>query len=145
MTGAGCAAPRRAWAGRGAAPRPTHRVAGWDAVLSALADPLIELGAHSLGHPALSALPAAEQEREIVTARERLESRLGAGRVASFSYPFGDHGRETRGIVDRAGYRYACGGRIDVVRAGADRLLLPRLHAPDVGGPGFERWIGRWL
>ena len=71
--------------------------------------------------------------------------RLGAGRVASFSYPFGDHGRETRGIVDRAGYRYACGGRIDVVRAGADRLLLPRLHAPDVGGPGFERWIGRWL
>jgi glycosyltransferase involved in cell wall biosynthesis/peptidoglycan/xylan/chitin deacetylase (PgdA/CDA1 family) len=135
----------RAWAGRAETPRPTHRVAVWDAVLNALADPLIELGAHTLGHPALSTLTAEEQRHEITAARVALEARIGAGRVASFSYPFGDHGRETRGIVDRAGYRYACAGRIDVVRPGTDRLLLPRLHVPDVGGAEFRRWLGRWL
>lgn len=135
----------RAWAGRGPAHRASHRVAGWDVVLDAISEPLIELGAHTVGHPALSALSADLQREEIAAARERLEERLGAGRVLSFSYPFGDHGPGTPELVRQAGYRFACTGSRGVVRSGCDPFLLPRLQVPDIEGAEFERWLGRWV
>jgi peptidoglycan/xylan/chitin deacetylase (PgdA/CDA1 family) len=135
----------RGWAGREPARRTSHRLATWEAILEARSEPLLELGAHTIGHPALSALSTDLQREEIAAARNRLEERIGAGRVKSFSYPFGDHGPGTPALVREAGYRYACAGSRGVVQSGTDPLLLPRLHVPDVGGTEFRRWLGRWL
>ena len=73
------------------------------------ARPGVEIGAHTLSHPALALLPAVEQERELTVARARLEELLGRP-VTLLAYPFGkpdDVSEETRNLARRAGYRAA--------------------------------------
>lgn len=71
--------------------------------------PGVEIGAHTLSHPSLALLPAAEQERELATGRTRLEEMLGRP-VTLLAYPFGKPGdvsEETETLARRAGYRAA--------------------------------------
>lgn len=71
--------------------------------------PGVDIGAHTLSHPSLALLPAAEQERELVEARTRLEELLGRP-VTLLAYPFGKPGdvsEETEALARRAGYRAA--------------------------------------
>lgn len=71
--------------------------------------PGVEIGAHTLSHPSLALLPAAEQERELAVARTRLEELLGRP-VTLLAYPFGKPGdvsEETEALARRAGYRAA--------------------------------------
>ena len=49
----------------------------------------IEIGAHSVSHPRLSRLTAAQVEREIADSQARLEDAVGRP-VRGFAYPFGD-------------------------------------------------------
>ena len=65
-----------------------------------------ELGAHSLTHPPLPGLEAADREREIAAARVRLETDFNV-RVQTFAYPFGLYGDADRRAVAAAGYRLA--------------------------------------
>ena len=71
--------------------------------------PHVEIGAHTLSHPSLALLPAAEQERELAGAKARLEELLGRP-VTLLAYPFGKPGdvsEETEDLARRAGYRAA--------------------------------------
>jgi peptidoglycan/xylan/chitin deacetylase (PgdA/CDA1 family) len=71
--------------------------------------PGVEIGAHTLSHPSLALLPAAEQERELRESRARLEEAIGRP-VTLLAYPFGKPGDvtdETAGFARRAGYRAA--------------------------------------
>ena len=71
--------------------------------------PGVEIGAHTLSHPSLALLPAAEQERELAESRSRLEELLGRP-VTLLAYPFGKPGdvsEETEVLARRAGYRAA--------------------------------------
>jgi peptidoglycan/xylan/chitin deacetylase (PgdA/CDA1 family) len=71
--------------------------------------PGVEIGAHTLSHPSLALLPAAEQERELREARTRLEEAIGRP-VTLLAYPFGKPGDvsdETAQLARRAGYRAA--------------------------------------
>ena len=71
--------------------------------------PGVEIGAHTLSHPSLALLPAAEQERELAAGRTRLEEML-ARPVTLLAYPFGKPGdvsEETETLARRAGYRAA--------------------------------------
>jgi len=88
-----------------------------------------ELGGHTVSHPILSTVGAAEQEAEIRTSRERIAEELGSPPV-SFAYPNGsarDFGDETVSAVERAGFRAACTTVRGSNRPGCDLLRLRRI------------------
>lgn len=51
----------------------------------------MHLGGHTVSHPLLARLPAAEQHRQIVGCRDRIEAELGEP-MRYFSYPYGSEG-----------------------------------------------------
>ena len=103
---------------------------------------LVEIGAHSVTHPLLSKLSEAEQAREIQGSKSVLEA-LGNS-VRGFSYPNGSYSPQTRDLVKKHGYDYACTSRQAAVRQTSDRYQLPRIWAPNVDGDEFRRWIAVW-
>jgi peptidoglycan/xylan/chitin deacetylase (PgdA/CDA1 family) len=94
------------------------------------ASDLIEIGAHSVTHAALSSLPVDAQREEIVHSKTRL-AQLTGREVTSFAYPFGDLGEPTAALVRDAGFRAACTTEAAVVRVGTDAMQLPRLAVGD--------------
>jgi peptidoglycan/xylan/chitin deacetylase (PgdA/CDA1 family) len=76
------------WAGAESAGRSTHRSLSLEEVAALARGKLIEVGAHTMTHPALSALPVASQREEIQRSKARLEDILGQP-VTSFAYPYG--------------------------------------------------------
>jgi len=113
--------------------------------LRLLADsPLIDIGAHTLTHPMLDALPAAEQVAEIQQSKRVLEETLNRA-VKHFAYPYGACGPETPGLVAAAGFECACLASGGVFSADADLFRLPRMQVRDWDGAGFSRRLVRWL
>lgn len=117
----------------------------WDE-LRDLAARGFEIGSHTISHPHLPQLEAAEIERELAESRRRLEDELG--RPCRFAaYPYGDHDERVRAAARRAGYDAAFGlpgvpgDRYALARIGVWREeplwrlrlkvgLRTRLHAP---------------
>ena len=135
------------WAGRAATSQPRHRALG-PAELAALAkSSLVDIGAHTITHPALSGLPAERQRTEITGSRTWLEAVVRRP-VASFSYPFGrsvDYSPDTVTAVRQAGFSYACSNIAGMVRSGADPFQLPRLQVKNWDGKEFEWQLRQWL
>jgi peptidoglycan/xylan/chitin deacetylase (PgdA/CDA1 family) len=130
----------RAATGRPAGPRAARRQLT-DGQLAKLAgNGLVEIGAHTVTHPALSLFSVAEQHEEIVGSVAALAARLGAP-VHGFSYPHGRYTEDTVRIVREAGLAYACTASPaprDAPRE-PDRFALPRVMVTDVDGDGLLR------
>ena len=136
-----------AWAGRRSAGRKTHRVLSVDEVSRLAEGGLIEIGAHTVSHPVLAALPAGEQRGEILGSKAHLEEVLGRA-VIAFSYPYGarsDYTTETVAIVQEAGFACACSNVADVVCRASDRFQLPRVLVRDWDGDEFARRLKGWF
>jgi peptidoglycan/xylan/chitin deacetylase (PgdA/CDA1 family) len=82
-----------------------HRLATSDELLGAAAEGL-DLGSHTVSHPWLPELPAAELEREMVDSRAALEELLGRP-VRSLAYPTGGWTPRVRAAAEAAGYEVA--------------------------------------
>ena len=97
------------------------------------------IGAHTVNHPILAAIPGRQAGDEIAAGKQRLETLLGAP-VALFAYPNGkpnvDYRAEHVGIVRELGFEGAVstawGGRA------ADLYQLPRFTPWDLGAPRFQ-------
>ena len=85
----------------------------------ALREAGMEVGAHTLTHPFLSTLPAAEQAVEIGGSFDLIESRLGV-RPRGFAYPGGDHDTASVSATRAAGAAWAV-----TTRAGENRTGTP--------------------
>jgi peptidoglycan/xylan/chitin deacetylase (PgdA/CDA1 family) len=136
-----------AWAGAESAGRPTHRCLSFEEVAALTQGELVEVGAHTVTHPALSALPAASQRDEILKSKARLEEFLGSP-VDSFAYPYGkgrDYTAETVSIVREAGFSCACSSLAGVVERSTDPFRLPRMHVEDCDGDEFAKRLSRWF
>src|SRR6185312_11109546 len=99
---------------------------------------LVEIGAHTVTHPALPALSADGQRNEVGASRARLEEILGAS-VTSFAYPYGALTTESAAIVRDAGFDCACATVSGLVEHGSDRFELPRVQVCDWGAEEFGR------
>lgn len=66
----------------------------------------LEIGAHSVSHPHLDVIPAADALAEIRDCRHHLEDVIGRP-VLSFAYPHGSHHRRVRQQVVASGYTSA--------------------------------------
>ncbi|MGB7925673.1 MAG: polysaccharide deacetylase family protein [Pyrinomonadaceae bacterium] len=135
-----------AWADATAAGRETHRTMTADEVRRLDEDGLVEIGSHTVTHPALSALTVSQQRREILESKAHLAEILGHP-VRSFAYPFGgttDYTMETVGILRESGYTSACSNFPGVVRGDTDLFQLPRIDVRDCDGDSLISYL-RWL
>jgi len=136
-----------AWSGAEACARPTHRTMTRAEVAALARDGLIEVGAHTVTHPTLAALPAARQREEINQSKAALEQ-ITDRPIVSFSYPFGrrsDYTAETVAIVRGAGFAGACSNFAGVVGRSTDHFQLPRVNVPDCDGEAFARQLNTWF
>lgn len=136
-----------AWAGLDANGRPDYRALTGDEVRVLVQDGLVEIGAHTVSHPVLSALPIEAQGAEIANSKWRLEGILGRP-VTSFSYPFGgqgDYTTDTVKLVRDAGFDCACSNFPGLVRFDSDPYQLPRFLVRDWDGEEFARRLEGWF
>ena len=75
---------------------------------------------------------------EAEASRRDLEERFGT-LIATLSFPHGSHDDASVEAVRRAGYEVACTARSDSIRAGCERLRLPRFWPRDDTGLSFQR------
>jgi peptidoglycan/xylan/chitin deacetylase (PgdA/CDA1 family) len=134
------------WAGvASTAPSPSRPLTAPE--LGALAGGgLVEIGAHTLTHPQLSALDRESQREEIRGSRLALHEAVGE-EIASFAYPYGsrsDYTSETVALVKDAGFSSACATTQGVVRRGTGRFELPRFHVENCDGDGLARRLTQW-
>jgi peptidoglycan/xylan/chitin deacetylase (PgdA/CDA1 family) len=137
----------REWAAVQPVGRPIHRPLSLEEVLALKQGQLIEVGAHTVTHPTLSALPPDAQRDEIQGSKAELERVLGDP-VTSFAYPHGgrsDYAAETVDIVREAGFACACSNSAGIVGQPSDRFRLPRIHVQDWDREEFARRLSRWL
>jgi peptidoglycan/xylan/chitin deacetylase (PgdA/CDA1 family) len=103
----------------------------------------MDIGAHTLTHPFLSKLPAAEQWREIDGSRQHLQELLGIP-VNLFAYPYGGQDAfdaRTAMMVRDAGYTAACTTTGGLTGAETDVYQIPRNVVGDWDGATFEAWL----
>ena len=134
------------WACADAGVRPSHRMLSADETVSLAAGGLVEIGAHTMTHPVLSALPVSNQRDEIRQSKTHLEYLLGH-RVTSFAYPHGlgaDYTQETITTVRESGFECACAAWPGTIGSGADVHQLPRFLVRDQDGEAFAEEISRY-
>ena len=105
---------------------------------------LIDIGAHTVNHPTLSALPVDSQYAEIVGSRRSLEA-ITERPVLTFAYPYGlaqDFADETVAVVEAAGFEAACTVLPGVVHSGSDPFRLPRFWVGDWDLETFKKNLG---
>jgi peptidoglycan/xylan/chitin deacetylase (PgdA/CDA1 family) len=103
----------------------------WTNVREMAADPLVDIGAHSLSHPLLGELDCDEARRQIAGSKSVIEREIDRP-VMHFAFPFGDAraiGRHGVSLAREAGFDLALTTRREVFTAAdAKRLLeLPRI------------------
>lgn len=135
----------RSWARTEPAARSSHRVLNGGEVAELANDRLIDIGVHTMTHPALSSLQIADQRVEVEQAKKILEGMVGPRSVDCFSYPFGDYSTDTAALVRESGFRAACSNVAAPVRRSSNRYELPRVHVYDWDGPTFAERLSRWL
>ena len=129
------------------ADRETHRWMTVDELRALSESRAVDIGAHTVTHPFLPAIAAAERWREIDESRKYLEQLLGTPTLL-FSYPYGgpDAVDEiTTSLVQKAGYSMACTVAGGIARADCNPLLIPRNVVGDWDAERFESWLDQWL
>ena len=135
------------WSGGGTSPRQTHRALSHNEIRQLADGGLVEIGAHTVNHPVLSAIPLLQQEQEIKQSKTQLEEILGQT-VESFAYPYGtkdDYTAETVKLVKQSRFTCACSNFKGVVQRTASLFELPRLVVRDWDGDQFERQLRGWF
>lgn len=86
-----------------------------------------EIGAHTLHHPHLPALPPAEAAAEISGSKAALEARLGT-EVISFAYPYGALTEQLKRQVAAAGFAFAVATDTGGLHLEDDRMQIFRVN-----------------
>ena len=123
-----------AWSGvTSAHVRPSRRAMEPNEVVDLARGGLVEVGAHTVSHPQLSAHPAPVQREEIGRSKADLETWLGAP-VSGLAYPYGDYDDASITAARDGGFRYACSCIYRAARRGDNPYTLPRVEVRDVDG-----------
>lgn len=132
------------WVGSHEAGNASPRAVTAEQLERLAANPLFDVGSHTVSHPDLSDLSGAEIRDELSDSKRTLEDLLDAP-IPGLSYPFGSTTGTLPRLAREAGYRFACTSREDAVRASTDPFGIPRLWPLDVPGRVFEDWLRPWL
>ena len=108
---------------------------------------LVDVGAHTVTHSSLSALPLATQRSEIAGSKAAIEEMTGC-EVTGFAYPFGgraDYTPATVALVREAGFASACSTRYGLVGPKRDPFQLPRVLVRNWDPATFAGRLRAWL
>lgn len=136
-----------AWAKAEPICRPTHRLLVEKEVLALARDGLIDIGAHTVTHPALRSLSVDAQRKEIQQGKTQLETMLERP-VTTFAYPYGkqrDYTAETVALIREAAFTCACTNIAGAVTSATDPFQLPRLFVGDWNGEQFAEQLAQVL
>lgn len=125
--------------------RSTHRAMSWDQARQIAACELTDLGAHTVNHPYLSALPAKEQRAEILGSKQTVEEQIGQP-VTSFAYPYGtrlSYTAQTIGLLKELGFTNACSNFRNRIGRAIDLFQIPRFIVRDWNGDEFLSQLRR--
>lgn len=84
------------------------------------------IGSHGVGHYDLTAVAAAELEKEVTESKGEIEARLGMP-CRHYAYTWGRHNKAVREALHRAGYCSAVAAHHEPLSTGNDPFALPRL------------------
>lgn len=115
--------------------RQRHRAMTADEVRRLSSD-LIEIGGHTVTHPAMALLSAEEKRREAIECQRACETLLGKP-ARSFSYPHGSYDEESAAALREAGFSIACTSECAPVARRALKLELPRVQVKNWDGEMF--------
>jgi peptidoglycan/xylan/chitin deacetylase (PgdA/CDA1 family) len=121
--------------------RPSHRQLTACEVRELARNDLIEVGAHTMTHPWLSARGVGEQAAEIVGSKLALEEWLDRP-VTTFSYPYGGpqhYSAVTSELVRTCGFHLACTTNPHHMSRHFNPYQTPRIVIQDMDGDGLER------
>lgn len=123
--------------------RDTHRPLYPEEVRTLHRHSPVTIGAHTVSHPILSALPVSQQRAELENCKGRLESLIESP-VETFAYPDGrtcSYTAETVAMVKEAGFKTACTTSHGVVSDPNTSLTLPRWNIRNWDAARFESEI----
>jgi peptidoglycan/xylan/chitin deacetylase (PgdA/CDA1 family) len=126
------------WANVETDARPGYRSVQGKELAQLAASKMIDIGAHTVSHPALPSLSVEEQYEEIVLSRQTLEELIGQP-VVTFSYPFGKYSDDTVELLKSAGFQAACTTHPERVTPGDDLYRLGRYTVADWDGYLFSQ------
>lgn len=100
-------------------------------LISRLASPLVQLGAHTMSHPFLSRLPRESARAEIEQSRAMLSAMTGRD-VRMMSFPYGDYDEDVTAMCKTAGYDFVYGIMPQSINAQRGEFLRGRVSVtPD--------------
>jgi len=137
----------RQWAGAGEEGREVNRAMTIEELQSLANSKWVTVGAHTVSHTLLSALPIAEQQREINASKKQLENWLGH-EVTVFSYPFGrrsDYTNDTVNICRKAGFVRAAANFPGQAHKWTDPFQVPRQTVFNWPAARFGKELKRFL
>jgi len=128
----------RTWANIEPGTRPTHRSLLPEEVCELDQGEIVEIGAHTVTHPYLSAHSADFQQDEIQRSKDHLEKLLNHP-ITSFAYPHGNYTPQTVKLIQQIGFSYACTTIEDSLWQKNDCFQFPRVQVKNWNGAEFAR------
>ena len=121
----------------------------WEQIREMSADPLVEIGAHTINHHALSKLTDSDVQKEIEGSRDKIESEINQ-KVEHFSYPFGtrnEAGQREFKIAKKCGFKTSTTTSIaNIFKEHKDLLeQLPRIPVNQKRDNGKINYLNLWL
>ena len=106
-----------------------RRFMSWEEVRLLAADPLVEIGSHTISHPVVANLCNGELHDEIAGSKQFIENKLGLP-IVSFSYPYGQrthYSQDTIAELRESGYSCAVTGVEAINGSGANLYEMHRI------------------
>ncbi|GLQ53669.1 hypothetical protein GCM10010862_09280 [Devosia nitrariae] len=130
----------------GAPANPDDCAMSVDDLVRLTSDGTINIGAHTMTHPSLPALPDDVKRLEVSASLQTCEQIAGT-KIAGFAYPYGDRDDATKSIVMDCGAHWACSTRAAAVNtARVDFFDLPRIQVKDWSGAQLARVLHKqWI
>jgi len=118
--------------------RSSHRSLAAGEIQTLAQHGLIDIGAHTVSHPLLTAHSESVQRKEIEDSKTQLEE-LASTHISCFAYPFGDHNETSTRLTRELGFECACTTVENTVWRFSDPFRVPRLAVEDWNGDEFAK------
>lgn len=105
---------------------PTRPMMNWEQIRE-MARHDVEFGGHTVTHPRLASLDNGKASSEIAQCKNEIEEKLGKT-ITGFAYPYGSFSDDTPGLVQDAGFEYACSTRSGFNNASRNAYVLHRIE-----------------
>lgn len=132
------------WAGKERVIHPWNLMMDEGELKELNANPLFELGGHTVSHPELSTLSAIDQSKEIMENIRFLED-VTQKPLRGMAYPYGAYNSDTLRILESTRLQYACTTLQSPIHENDMLYALPRLRVRNWSGLEFKKRIDRWL